>query len=571
MPSTGARLGAPAVDDVEKFEEPAAALGGPHRPVPPAGRATTLNRLLRDRFWLLVPLMALLATAIAAVHVRRVSLWVDEAYTVSVATRSLTDIWRMVHTIDVVHALFNTALHPWFAVAGVSEITVRLPSLLAVGIATAGVLVLARRLFGPSIAVAAGLIFAVLPRVTWMGIEGRSYATTVAVAVWWTVLFVGLLRRPRWYGYLGYAVVTAVAGSLNIFLVLLVGAHGLTLLLDRRLRWRRTFWTWLAAAAIGVLGAAPVLLTAAGQSAQIGPTRYGPLGYLRSVVVNQWFLGDTPTVYLAGGRVLDGGGSGVWKLAAVGLALLCWALIAYGLLSAGSVTARPAARDVPEPRVLLVAWLVVPTVILVGYALLGSTPIYNPRYLSYGAPAVAILTALGLHTLITRPAAVSRRRTVGAVAALAVISLAVPVYASQRTPTAKSGADWAGAAAFVAAQRTPGSEGVYFAPRSATATDSTSGTTSRTLATIYPDALAGMRDITLISTPAADANLTGRSLSLSAARARLQGLDEVIVVRRADYPNDQRASDERVLAGAGLTARAQWTGPLNTVEVYRRG
>src|SRR5690349_5109528 len=100
MPSTGARLGAPAVDDVEKFEEPPAALGGPNRSVPPAGRATTLNRLLRDRFWLLVPLLALLATAIAAVHVRRVSLWVDEAYTVSVATRSLTDIWRMVHTID---------------------------------------------------------------------------------------------------------------------------------------------------------------------------------------------------------------------------------------------------------------------------------------------------------------------------------------------------------------------------------------------------------------------------------------------------------------------------------------
>ena len=43
----------------------------------------------------------------------------------------------MVHTIDIVHALYNTMLHPWFHLVGVSELTVRLPSLVAVGVATA--------------------------------------------------------------------------------------------------------------------------------------------------------------------------------------------------------------------------------------------------------------------------------------------------------------------------------------------------------------------------------------------------------------------------------------------------
>ena len=64
-------------------------------------------------------------------------------------------------------------------------------------------MVLVRRLAGPQAALAAGLIFAVLPRVTFMGIEGRSYAATAAVAVWLTVLFVSLLRKPTWGKHIG--------------------------------------------------------------------------------------------------------------------------------------------------------------------------------------------------------------------------------------------------------------------------------------------------------------------------------------------------------------------------------
>jgi hypothetical protein len=66
-------------------------------------------------------------------------MWVDEAYTVTVATRSLPDLWRMIHNIDIVHSLYNLLLHPVFAAFGVSEISVRLPSALAVAGATAGV------------------------------------------------------------------------------------------------------------------------------------------------------------------------------------------------------------------------------------------------------------------------------------------------------------------------------------------------------------------------------------------------------------------------------------------------
>ena len=51
---------------------------------------------------------------------------------------------------------------------------------------------------------------------------------------------------------------------------------------------------------------------------------------------------------------------------------------------------------------MLVSWVVVPTVILVGYAVV-ATPLYNPRYLTYCAPAVAALLGIGLIKLRQLP------------------------------------------------------------------------------------------------------------------------------------------------------------------------
>jgi mannosyltransferase len=501
--------------------------------------------------------LSLFAMLITLVNITHVSMWIDEAYSVTVATRSLGDVWRMIHNIDVVHSLFNVMLHPWLAIFGVSELSVRLPSTIAVGVATAGVVVLARRLAGPKVALASGLVFAVLPRVTWMGIEGRSYATTAAVAVWLTVLFVSLLRRPSWPKYVGYAVLGAFAGSLNIFLVLLLGAHGLTLLLDRRLRFRRAFWTWLVAAVVALAGAVPVLLTAVSQAAQIGPSRLSLPGYARSVLVNQWFLGDTPTIYLSGGGSLgDGPGSTLWKYSSVLLAAGCWLIIAYGVFRR---TPDEQSTEVPGLRALLLSWLILPTAILVGYALV-ATPLYNPRYLTYGAPAVAILLGFGLVKL--------RLRWMQIAAVGLIIALALPVYVSQRGTYAKSGADWQLVARFVEQHRGP-DQAVYFAPRTPPTSDVV-GITSRTTQTIYPGAFAGMRDLTLVSTPAADANLLGRSQLLTASSDRLSGIRAVFVIGRRDYPAQAAQGDAQFLAAAGFRPGNSWTGPLNTVTEYTR-
>ena len=533
----------------------------PTSPTTPATVPVPPVRGLAGHFGLLTLAVSVLASLVSMVNITRVSMWVDEAYTITVATRSLSDLGRMIANIDIVHSLYNLILHPWLALFGISEVSVRLPSVIMTGVATAGVMVLTRRLSTPTAALAAGLVFAVLPRVTWMGIEGRAYAATAAVAVWLTVLFVSLMRRPTWGKHVGYAILAAFGSSLNIFLVLLLGAHGCTLLLERRLRFTRVFWTWLGAAVVGLAGGLPVLLTAISQSAQIGEAQIRLVGLARNVLVNQWFLGDTPTIYLSGvGSLGEGPGSTLWKPAAVLLAAGCWLIIGWALVR--RTPEEP--RNTPSYRTLLTCWIVVPTAILVGYSLVG-TPLYNPRYLTYCAPAVAALLGIGLVKLRLLP---GRLGWSAYVAVGLIILLAAPIFASQRTVYAKAGADWKTVAQFVAAHPGP-NQAAYFAPR-LPPTGEVVTVTSRTAKTLYPQVFDDLRDLTIVSTAAADANLLGRSQTLAASADRLAGVQTVFVINRLDYPAKLVAADEAVLTAAGFRAGDRWTGPLNSVVEFSR-
>ena len=48
---------------------------------------------LETRFGVITVAVSVLAGLLAMINITRVSMWVDEAYTLSVATRSLTDVW----------------------------------------------------------------------------------------------------------------------------------------------------------------------------------------------------------------------------------------------------------------------------------------------------------------------------------------------------------------------------------------------------------------------------------------------------------------------------------------------
>ena len=528
--------------DGDRLTHPVPTTSTAPRPLTPTGATSVAATAPR----VTAGLLGLLATALAAIGSWSVSLWSDEAATISAASRDPDELWRLLGNIDAVHGAYYAVMHVWVGLFGASPFSVRLPSAVAVGVAAAGVYLLARRL-DPRAAVWAAIIFALLPRVTWAGIEARPFALSIALAVWLTVmLHRAVTQGPRWL-FAVYAVLLALATAVNLYVALIAAAHGVTLMLRPRLR--RALPAFVAAALGGALLVAPLLRVALGQSGQLGGRDRGLLGVARNVAVNQWFLGETPTATTASAATLQVDGSGmVWKVAAVGLALVCWVLIARALATASAGRASSRA----DLLAWTVPWLVVPTVVVL-LATLGSPTLYNARYFGFCAPAVAILVAVGATSL--------PRRSAAAVSVVLVL-LVVPVYQSQRTLPAKSGADWSRVAALLDG-RTEVGDGVYFGPRD----DPRDGTVLRSLRTVsiaYPEPFDGLADVTLLADPAEGATLFGTSGTLDAHVDRLEALDTLWVLRRQDRPDDAVAEDA-LLRDAGFTVVEEWDYPQTEV------
>lgn len=196
------------------------------------------------------------------------SFWYDEAATVYSSRRPFPELLDLLRSTDVVHGAYYVAMHLWGSVFGFSELSMRLPSALAVGVAAAGVVVLAQRLSTVRVALLSGVAFALLPRVLWAAVEARSYAATAAVAVWLTVVFVVALHsRSRWWWVL-YCAMLTVSIVLFVYLATLVGVHLLIMLARRRLR--ASFLPWSAAVGTTLAVTAVFLKVVFRQAKQVG-------------------------------------------------------------------------------------------------------------------------------------------------------------------------------------------------------------------------------------------------------------------------------------------------------------
>lgn len=257
---------------------------------------------------------------ISVIGASRPSLWFDEAATISAAThRSLPELWRLLTHIDAVHGLYYLVMHGWFAVFPATEFWARVPSSLAVGLGAAGVVVLSRGFTGRQVSVCAGALYAILPRMTWAGVEARPYAFSAMAAVWLTVLWVTAARRNTMRLWVGYGVAVVAATLLNTFTVLMVAVHAVALRqvgADDSARRR-----WAAAAGIGLAALAPFLWFGQGQIRQVAWIHSLNPHTVIEIVQQQYFDNSAP------------------------FAILAW------LLLAGAVVAvRNGARRSPTPR-----------------------------------------------------------------------------------------------------------------------------------------------------------------------------------------------------------------------------
>ena len=549
----------------------------PERPGPPAvprGR----RRWIR---WLVVAVPMAVSGVVGGYQIGSPTLWRDEAYTKDAIGRSAGQIFALLGHQDAVHGAYYLLMHVVAGVIGTSATALRLPSLGAMVIAAGFTAATARRAASltrpPSPApggtgtgrgldvpaltgLLSGLLFATAPYMTYYAQMGRPYALETMFATIATYLLLRAWPDGRWRWWLGYGAAVALTGLLNIFGLLLLAAHGVTLLLTPgrgRLaaggraaagRWIGRFpWRWLAVSAAALAVLVPLLAAAGHQQHQIAwlprPT-FGAIERLLSTT--------------AGSRDL-----------VLPLALLALGGLAAAWLADGWRPLNPAAIALP--------WLVMPPFLLLAVSFV--KPVYYVRYVEFCLPALAILAGAGLTGLIRlaartplarlRPAGLGPAGPVGAwLPAVLVIAVLAALLAGPQQAIRQSAArpdDLRKASAIVAAREQPG-DVVFYIPFG-----------MRVLGTGYPAPFLRLRDIALNKSAIASATLTGTEITSPAElKGRFTGVRRVWVVTGAkDYkfPVPYTRMDKEKLAlltGAGLHVIGRWQAGEVKLTLYGR-
>ena len=159
-------------------------------------------------------------------------LWRDEFASWSAASRTLPQLWAMLHNIDAVLGIYYFGLHLWMASFGDSATAMRVPSVIAMAGAAAVVALIGRRLGGGAAGLASGLVFAVIPSVSRYAQEARPYAFAMFFAALATLTFLRAMERPTWGRWAIYSVVLAAAGAANLIAVCVAAGHLLIVLWD---------------------------------------------------------------------------------------------------------------------------------------------------------------------------------------------------------------------------------------------------------------------------------------------------------------------------------------------------
>jgi mannosyltransferase len=328
--------------------------------------------------WLMMALPPVATFVVMLWGITGPSYWRDEAATMSAAERSLPNLLRTLGNIDAVHGAYYILAWVMVRLGGPGELVTRLPSAVAMAGAALAVAALGRRLISPRAGLAAGLVFAVLPEVSFYGQDARPYAIVVALATLSSYLLVGALQagdartRTRWLA--GYAVCLAVLGIVDIFGLLVVPAHAVTVAV-RYLRAGRDARSlalgWIAAVVFGAALTSPVLA--------FGFVQRGTLSWLTAPG-----LSDVTGLHALVGPTT--------------MADLVVLAIACGIVVSALLGRERLRASWPGLLTsLCLPWLILPPAIL----LIGSliTPLYTLRYVLLCIPAIALFAGAALASL----------------------------------------------------------------------------------------------------------------------------------------------------------------------------
>lgn len=295
-------------------------------------------------------------------------LWLDETWTASIVSQqSWSAFWREVY-LDPNAPLYYLVMHVWTAGAGVSDLALRIPSLLFVLLAAA--LPLAWRPHGLSREAAlawAALIFCWVPGIVF-SLEARGYTLLLLISTAQTIAYARLLKRPTnrraslWCGLAAAAILThyfagmlaAVQGFFYLALhrrtavrtwpaalAFLLAFGWLLFHLPRLMEWSQPDITWLPLITLENAWAFPAFL--------VGPLLPTFLPLVAAVLLGSLLLSRSGN---SAPDELRSPSAHLWWTAAAGLAALALAL-AIGALQP-SLTPRYLTPLVPTALLALV-------------------------------------------------------------------------------------------------------------------------------------------------------------------------------------------------------------------------
>jgi mannosyltransferase len=331
---------------------------------------------------------------------RHSSMGNDEVATRWAALLSLHDLAHLLNNQDAVHGLYYLLMHVWAAV-GSSPAVLRIPSVAAMTVAVAVVAILTRRLTGSGWAgLFAGLVMALTPDISFYAQTARAYALVIACVVGATLVLVHALdaeaagargtRLARWW--LAYGALVTLGGYLNELSLLVLAAHGVTVLVARY-RWP-VAQHWAVTGAVSALLVVPLVLISVREDGAVTWIPRPSAGALR-ILFHDYFGATTVAALLLlacaviavwpAGRERRGPAAGPGAAPSAG-----------AVPAAGDARAAPAwwRGGVSLPSVAA-PLLVVPALLLILESLV-ARPLYVDRYVLYGEAGAAMLAGTGM-------------------------------------------------------------------------------------------------------------------------------------------------------------------------------
>lgn len=467
--------------------------------------------------------------------------WLDEGVTLLAMERSWTSLFRMLNTMDAVHGLYYILMHAWGDIVGVTMFSARIPSGIAVGVATVVTMALGRVLVDRRTGVFAGLVFCFLPSVTWMGSEARSPAIATAATALTMLFLLAAMKRQRLGWWLAYGATLLFSLHIFMFTALVFMALPLIMLAGRqpRSQWVR----FVASSGLVGLASLPLVVVCVSQRQQVSWIGEPTLLDAAESPVVVWFSGfgtSWPRVAL------------ILGLLAACIPWLYWALSrSPWWLKLGNQRSLAVAT--------ILAWMILPIALAFCVSWLGPN-IYVDRYLMTTTPALALM--LGLVA-----------RSVGRQAVVAPVILGllfVPTWLAQRAPDCKL--PTRAAAQIVDRIRLP-SEAVLFLSDNSLIRALPGHSWTRLTSVVYPQSFVGLRDLNL-GTRFEESLLTREStVPLRSVPERLNQVNRIIVISPTE-PSDMSRDDLAFLLERGFAPEhtERVTSRLGTwdVSIYVR-